>query len=156
MLNDIELEVLEAYRDGSDLGYIIENLNISHNKVKSILINLKESSRYKRTFTDEFKMMIAERDTNGVSRRQISLELEINANTVKRACEKFGQSFKEKATSDNEFTVMDRVYDMSKCPSCGNEKINKVDDKTTYCKKCGNEHVHNEDHTLKVNWEYLD
>src|SRR5690606_11006195 len=114
------------------LEYIIESLNITYKKVKQILINFKESNRYKRTFTDEFKKVIAERDMNGISRRQISLELEINANTVKRACEAFGQSLKGRVTSDNEYTKIDNVSDMSKCLLCGSKDLNEVDLNTYY------------------------
>lgn len=155
-LNELEQKVIDAYRDGSEIGYIIESFNISHKRVKSILLNLKESSRHKRTFTDDFKKIIAERDMNGISRRQISLELEINANTVKRACEAFGQSLKGRATSNNEYTKIDNVSDMSKCLSCGSKDFNEVDLNTYYCMKCGNEFIFKGDHALKVNWEYLD
>lgn len=164
-MNSLEERIIEAYRDGSELGYIVESFNIPYKRVKSILINLKESSRYKRTFTDEFKTIIAERDANGVSRRQISLELEINANTVKRACEQFGNSLKGRAVSDNEFTRIDGAKDMTVCPSCKSSKVNEVDVKTIYCMSCGDEFVFKSEkidkdnynhYALKVNWEYLD
>lgn len=155
-MNELESKVIEMYRGGNKLEYIIESLNITYKKVKQILINFKESNRYKRTFTDEFKKVIAERDMNGISRRQISLELEINANTVKRACEAFGQSLKGRVTSDNEYTKIDNVSDMSKCLLCGSKDLNEVDLNTYYCMKCGNEFIFKGDHALKVNWEYLD
>lgn len=153
---NIEERVIEAYRDGSEMGFIVESLNISYKQVKSILINLKESSRYKRTFTDDFKKIIAERDMNGVSRRQISLELEINANTVKKACEAFGQSLKERASSDNEYTKIDGVTNMSQCPHCKSKSINEVDVNTYYCMDCGDEFIFKGNYALKVNWEYVD
>lgn len=155
-MSDLELKVLNAYQDGSDMGYIMECFNISHEKVKEILLSYRESNRHKRTFTDDFKRLIAERDINGISRRQISLELEINVSTVKKACEKFGQSLKDRATSDNLYTRIDREFDMSTCPSCGSKDVNEVDESTTFCKKCGNEHIHKSDYALKLNWEYLD
>jgi transposase-like protein len=156
MLNDLEQKILKAYQDGSDVGYIIECFNTTHKKVKEVLIAYKDANRYKRTFTDEFKKVVAERDINGVARRQIAQELEINVNTVKKACEQFGQAFKEKATSENEYTRIDGEFTMFKCPSCRSSKVNEVEDKTIYCKNCGNEHIINEDHALKINWEYLD
>jgi Zn finger protein HypA/HybF involved in hydrogenase expression len=156
MLNELEQKILDAYQDGSDVGYIIECLNTTHSKVKEVLLAYKDANRYKRTFTDEFKRMIAERDINGVARRQIALELEINVNTVKKACEQFGQAFKEKATSENEYTRIDGEFGLDTCPSCGSNSVNIVEDNTTYCKKCGNEHIIKEDHALKINWEYLD
>lgn len=155
-MSKLEDKVIEMYRNGNEVEYIIESLNITYKRVKQILIGLKESSRYKRTFTDEFKKIIAERDMNGISRRQISLELEINANTVKKACEKFGQTLKERASSDNEFTRIDGKFNLSECPLCKSKDVNKVDDNTIYCMSCGNEFIINKDHVLKVNWEYVE
>jgi transposase-like protein len=156
MLNELEQKILNAYQDGSDLNYIIQQFNTTHQNVKNILINLKENSRFKRTFTDEFKVMIAERDVNGVARRQIAQELEINVNTVKKACEQFGQAFKDKASSENEYTRIDGDFNMSKCPSCKSSKVNEVEEDTTYCKNCGSEHIIKKDHALKINWEFLE
>lgn len=148
-------KILDAYADGSALGLIIESFNITHKQLVSELLSYKEESRYKKTFTDEFKTIIAQRDINGVSRSDIAKELQINANTVKKACEQFGNSLKGRAKSDNEFTRIDGVFPLDKCPSCGSKKVNLVDEKTTYCKECGSEHIHEKDHVLKLAWEYL-
>ena len=155
-LNNLEDRIINLYRDGSDIGYIVESLNVPYEKIKKTLIDLKESSRYKRTFTDEFKKIIAERDINGVSRRQISIELEINANTVKRACEAFGQSMKDRVDSDNEYTRIDGNLDKSICLSCNSSKVREVEQNVIYCMNCGNEYIFKDDHVLKVNWEYFD
>lgn len=155
-MSKLEDTVIEMYRDGNEIKYIIESLNITHKRVKQILIGMKESNRHKRTFTDEFKKIIAERDMNGISRRQISLELEINANTVRKACEKFGQTFKERASSDNEFTRIDGKFDLSECPSCKSKDVNEVEDNTIYCMSCGDEFIIKKDHALKINWEYVE
>lgn len=152
----LEEKVLEAYADGSPLGVIIESFNITHKQMVSILLNHKEMSRYKKTFTDDFRKMIADRDMNGVARSTIAKELEINANTVKKACEAFGQAIKEKATSDKAFTKIEGKFSMDICPSCGSKKNNVVDDNTTYCLKCGTEHEYHEGYVSKVNWEYLE
>lgn len=155
-MSELEDRVIEMYRDGNKIECIIESLNITHKRVKQILIGLKESSRYKRTFTDEFKKIIAERDMNGISRRQISLELEINANTVKKACEKFSQTFKRRASSDNEFTRINGEFSLSECPLCKSKDVNEVDNNTIYCMSCGDEFIIKKDHALKVNWEYIE
>ena len=152
----INKKVLEAYRDGSSLETIQSSFNLTKEQIKNILIQEKENNRFKRTFTDDFKRIIAERDTNGIPRRQISLELEISVNTVKKACEQFGQVFKERASSDNAFTRIERELDMTTCASCGSKKVNLVEENTTYCLSCGSEHIHHKDHVLRVNWEYLD
>ena len=156
MSEKLEDKILNAYRNGSDLGYIIEKLNIPHKKVKQVIIGFKEANRLKKSFTDEFKMLIAERDSNGVSRRKIASELEINANTVKKACEAFGQAHKEKASSENEYTRINKTFPLTICPSCNSNNVNIVEDNTTYCKDCGNEHIHHQGYTLVVNWEYVE
>jgi predicted RNA-binding Zn-ribbon protein involved in translation (DUF1610 family)/DNA-binding transcriptional regulator YiaG len=155
-LSDIRDDILEAYQDGNDLGYIIVKFNITHKRVTDILHTYKEQSRIKRTFTDEFKKVIADRDASGVSRRQIATELNINPNTVKKACEQFGQANKEKATSDNEYTRIDGKFGSDKCIGCESKNVNEVDLGTVYCKDCGEEYIIKSDHALKINWEYLD
>ena len=149
-------KILEAYSDGSPLGLIIESFNITHRKVLEILITHKEENRFKRTFTDEFRKMIAERDMNGVARSTIAKELELNVNTVKKACEAFGQTLKERATSEKAFTRIDGKFKLSTCPSCGSKKNNLVDDKTTFCMSCDSEHEYHSDHVLKINFEYIE
>lgn len=175
MLNELEQKILDAYEDGSDLGYIIECLNTTHSRVKEVLLAFKEANRTKKTYSNELKKVIAERDKNGIARRQIALELEINVNTVKKACEAFGQSYKDRASSENEFTRIDlEEFDMTVCPTCKSKKVNKVDDNTIYCMKCGSEHeffeifedaedddgnkikIFKEAYAMKLNWEYLE
>lgn len=152
----LEQKVKEAYAEGSPISLIAESFKISQRLTKGILLKYKEDSRYKKTFTDEFRKMIAERDMNGIARRIIAEELELNVNTVRKACEQFGQAIKEKATSDLAFTRIDGEFDLKVCPSCGSKKNNLVDDKTTYCMSCDSEHEYHEDYVLKVNFEYLE
>lgn len=156
MLNDLEKKVLQAYQDGSDLGYIVESLNIPYKKIKQILLNYKESNRYKRTFTDEFKRMIAERDINGVPRSTIAKELEMNVSTIQKACIAFGQAIKEKSASDNAYTKVNGSISDGKCPNCRSKKVNEVDENTIYCISCGNEFVEKADGLYKINWEFID
>lgn len=132
-----------------------ESLKIDQNTIITVLNEHKELNRYKKTFSDDFKKMIAQRDMNGVARKTIATELKLNANTIKKACEKFGQSNKDRATSANAFTRINGKFSMDACPSCSSSKVNEVDENTTYCLKCGSEHIHKKDHVLKINWEYL-
>lgn len=152
----IEQKVLDAYSEGSTISLIVTSFNTTYKNVINIIRNYKESNRHKRTFTDEFKMMIAQRDINGVARSTIAEELEINVNTVKKACEKFGQAIKEKATSDQAYTKIDGKFTLKKCPSCGSRKNNLVDEKTTYCMKCETEHEYYDGYVLKINYEYIE
>lgn len=142
-----EKKVIQAYADGSTLELIAESFKISMRLVKGIILKFKEESRTKRTFTDEFKKVISERDINGVARSTIAEELDINVSTVKKACEKFGQAIKEKATSDQAFTLVEGVHNLEVCPTCQSRKVNEIDSisdnvNTTgiYCKDCGDEH----------------
>lgn len=160
--------ILESYADGNLVSMIAENYNISEEEVINVLIDYKTRSKHKKTFTDEFKQMIATRDINGASRSSIADELKINVNTVRKACEQFGQASKEKAVSDNIYTQIDGEFTMDRCPSCNSRRNNKVDDFATYCMDCGMEHEYNfgqkdEDgnwvvkpYVLKVNFEYLE
>ena len=127
----IKQKVLDAYADGSELGVIIESFNITYKQVMKILNSYKEENRYKKTFTDEFKKMIAERDSNGIPRSTIAKELGINVNTVRKSCKEFGQAVKEKATSDQAYTRINGRFDLKICPSCKSKRNNLVDDNTT-------------------------
>jgi Zn finger protein HypA/HybF involved in hydrogenase expression len=152
----IEQKVIEAYSEGSPLSLIADSFKISERLAKDIVLNFKKESKFKRTFTDEFKKVIAQRDINGVARSAIAIELEINVNTVKKACEKFGQALKEKATSDNAFTKITGDFTLDTCPSCGSKRNNLVDDNTTYCMSCDSEHEYYDGYVLKVNFEYIE
>jgi transposase-like protein/DNA-directed RNA polymerase subunit RPC12/RpoP len=152
----IEQKVIEAYSEGSPISLIASSFKISDELILDILKRFKEENRYKKTFTDKFKKIIAQRDMNGVARSTIANELDINANTVKKSCEQFGQAIKEKSLSEKAFTRIDGEFDLKSCPSCGSKRVNLVDDNTTYCMTCGSEHIHNEDHVLKINFEYLE
>lgn len=152
----IEQKVLEAYTDGSTLNLISESFNITIEEIENILINYKEKSKLNKSFTDEFKQMIAERDLNGVARSTIAKELKLNVNTIKKACELFGQAIKDKAPSDLAFTRIDGQFTMDTCPNCKSSRVNEVDDKTIYCKDCGNEFFEDDGVVYKVNWEYIE
>lgn len=152
----IKQKILVAYSEGSTLEYIAESFEISKEKVKEILIEHKEESRLKKSFTDEFKIMISERDLNGIARAVIASELELNINTIRKACEKFGQALKDRALNDNAFTKIDGEFTMDTCPSCGSKRNNKVDENTTFCRDCDSEHEYYDGYVMKVNFEYLD
>lgn len=152
----IKQKILDAYADGSTTGLIIESFNITYSQLIEILTDFKENSRYKKTFTDEFKKVIAQRDMNGVARSTIAKELQINANTVKKSCEKFGQAIKDRNTSEKAFARIDGKFSMEECPNCKSKKVNTIEDDTIYCKNCGDEYIYNEDHVLRVVWEHLE
>lgn len=149
--------ILEDYSDGKAIEMIAEGNGLDIEQILSVLIDYKEASRFKKTFNDDFKKLIAQRDINGVSRSEISRELQISAVTVKKSCTEFGQAVKEKSTSENEYTRMDGEFELSNCPSCGSAKNNLVDElNTTYCMECNSEHEYYEGYVMKVNFEYID
>lgn len=160
---ELNQRILEAYRDGSPLNFIQECFGVSKQYIKDILLDYKKRNRYKRTFTDEFKKMIAERDINGIPRRQIAHELNINISAVQNACKQFGQAVKERAFSDNTYTLVEGVHSLECCPSCGSKRVNEIESVawntiTTgiYCMACGDEHFMLDEEVYRVNWEYID
>ena len=157
--NEDNNKVLTAYAEGSPLTLIEESFNVSQRRIIHILHSYREEHREKKSFADDFKKLVAERDINGgkdITRSSIAQELGINPNTVKKFCEEFGQALKERATNDRAFTKIDGDFTMKACPSCNSKKVNVVDENTIYCKKCGDEHEIHEGYALKVNFEYLD
>lgn len=159
MKNDIvslKERALDMYSEGTSISTIAESLSIDKEDLYIILSDYRKECKHKNSFSDEFKKIISFRDVSGVSRRKISEELGINQSTVKKACIKFGNAFKNKAKSEYEFTELKGVFDMNECPSCKSKKINFVEENNTYCLDCGDEFVYKEECTMKVNWEYLD
>ena len=152
----IRQRILEAYAEGSSLSLIAESFKMTKESVKDVLRDYKEESRFKRTFTNEFRTMVAERDINGVARSTIASELQLNINTVKKSCEKFGQALKDKASSEKAFTRINGEFSMDTCPSCGSKHNNKVDDNVTYCMSCSAEHEYYDGYVMKVNFEYIE
>lgn len=177
-------KIINAYSEGSDINLIAECFNITEERVLEELRNFKEQSRFKRTFTDEFRIMIAERDMRNIPRSRVAEELQLNVATVKSACEKFGNALKEVASNDNVYSIVEGVTSIKTCPSCGNKKVNEIESvygassvvvDGIYCMECGDEHfiVHNyeeikdEDNNVvgqkfinsdvyRINFEYLE
>lgn len=155
--------IVESVKADYAEGVLIESIGELHHMtaqdVLMILREYKESCTFKRNFTDEFKIMIAERDMNEeITRSSIADDLQINPNTIKRACENFGNALKEKAQSAQEFTRIDGLFSFKECPSCKSQKVNKVDEHTLYCMVCGDEHIFKfeEEYILKVNYEWFE
>lgn len=151
-----EEKILNAYIDGFPLEVIAEGYMVTTEQVTEVLHTYRDSNRMKRAFSKEFKILIAERDMNGAARSDIAKELGININTVKKSCEEFGQSFKERAVSDRMFTRIEGVFSREECVNCKSTRYNKVDDNAYYCMSCDKEFVYEEDAVLHVNWEYFD
>lgn len=150
-------DVVEEYERGHPISHIATTLGIEGSNVLELLRQYKMNSTLPNSFSVDFKQMIARRDSNdGVTRSSIASELKINSNTVKKACEKYGQALKEKSMSSREFTRIDGVFETDKCPSCKSKDINEVDDDTVYCKKCGDEHIFHNEYILKVNFEWIE
>lgn len=150
--------VIEDYAEGVSLEFIAFERSMTTQDVLMILRQYKEKCTVSRTFTDEFRIMIATRDLKeDLTRNSIAEDLQINPNTVKKACEAFGNAFKEKAQSAQEFTRTEGLFSFKECPSCKSKKVNKVDENTLYCMDCGDEHIFHfeEEYILKVNYEWL-
>lgn len=153
---NVHKAILEAYADGSPLKLMAESFNLTEEEIKDFLIKHKEDSRFKKSFTEEFRKMIAERDMSGVARNTIASELGLNVSTVKKSCEAYGQAVKGKASSENMYTRIDGEFDINICPSCNSKRNNLVEEGITFCRDCDSEHEYYEDHVLKVNFEYIE
>lgn len=156
-VESLEKRVVSAYTDGSTVNLIAESFDLEPENVLDMLRAYRKSCRTPRTFTDEFKKMVAERDMSGAARMEMARELGINVNTVKKACEEFGQKNKDRTDFERLHTRVDGVFSKEKCFKCEGSHVNEVDDSgATYCFDCGSEVVYMEDHILVLNWEFVD
>lgn len=150
-------DILEAYSNGNTIFMIADSFDMSEEEVLELLLSHKESSRFKKTFNEDFRIMIAERDLSGISRSDISRELKLNAGTIQKACIQYGQAIKEKANDDSIYTRIDGEFTIDVCPSCNSRKNNLVDEMfTTFCMSCDSEHEYYDGYVLKVNFEYIE
>jgi hypothetical protein len=154
--SNFQEEMIQGYASGLEIVSIAKRLSVSCEFIEAELLNYCKQQRHKRTFTEQFKKVLAERDMCGVPRTTIAKEMGINANTVKKSCEQFGQEIKVKANNENSFTKIEGVFPKTQCPECHNTRYNEVNDNTYYCCGCGGEYIHKKDHVLRVNWEYVD
>ena len=148
--------VISRYSDGMSLQWISNNFDITIKEVKDILLEFKNDNKKGHNrilYKDELFMVVAERDLNGVSRRDIETELEINIATVRSACEKFGKGCKSKK---NPYIKVD-CKDLSKCPHCNSDKVNQVDEDglNVYCMDCGNEFFEEGEDFWMIDWSYI-
>jgi transposase-like protein len=155
-------KILNAYGEGCEFNSIQQSFNITEDEVKQVLIKFKEKNSSKRKSTDEFKKLIAQRDSYKIPRKRIAWELGINANQVKKACQRFGQAVKHSA-SGNIFTVVEGVHNLDKCPNCESERVNEIESmagnvNTTgvFCMECGSENFIMNGKVYQVNFEYMD
>lgn len=153
----LQKRIIAAYAEGSTLHLIADSFGLETENVSDMLNHYRKSCRTPRTFTDEFKKLIAERDLTGAARMEIARELGINVNTVKKACEEFGQKNKDRTDFERLHTKIDGDFPKDECYKCGSKHLNEVDDiGTTYCFDCGSEFTHMGDHILALNWEFVD
>lgn len=148
-------EFVLLYEDGLSIGSISEHFEITEGEVHECLEQLKDLHRKGKGFDDDIKRVIAMRDKNEISRRQIASELSINIATIKKACEKFGQSVKAKDSFENYYEELEKFYDLSTCPDCNSKRVNEVDEDSIYCMDCGMEFFNKNGKTNRINWEYI-
>lgn len=149
-------KLVELYRKGLTLNLIAVSLECELEDVEEELSTLKDDYTVNKKFNDDFRRIIADRDSKGISRRRISSELNINPATVKRACEKFGTPVKEIVSIKDAFQRIDGDYGLDECITCESKKVNVVDHNTIYCLNCGDEHIIYDGYAVKVIWEHID
>ena len=151
--------IIEEYSKGFSLGIIAENLECDIKEVEEYLLDLKNHSKEGRSFNNEYKTMIANREKRGVSRRKSSKELGINPNTVKNACNEIGLNPPKESDSSGE---QEERHDIiisgeidKNCVFCDSRRVSKVDKKIVFCIDCNSEYKVYDDHVMKTNWEYI-
>lgn len=156
---ELENKILKHYRGGSEIELMSYVLNVDIDTILQTVRNYKEQSKYKNSYTIEFKTMIAERDMNGISRTSIKNELDIHENTIRKFCTKYGVAKKETETeSDEEYSYYSEGLLLDNCPKCNSRKLNIImeyNGEEKYCMDCSSQfkQVDNAIHIL--NWEYI-
>ena len=90
-MNDYD-KLVELYKNGGNIREAISDRKERNSFLKRLRDEgINENNRLK----EDFRKIIAMRDGNGVSRAQISQELNINYNTIKTACSKYGSAVKK-------------------------------------------------------------
>lgn len=158
-------KIIKHYTDGKSIGYIASATGLSEEEVLMMLRIFKSDSVEKlgNYYNDEIKKVIAKRDRNNVSRSKIAQELCLSVGFVGNACKKFGDNIKKKAKFPNQYTEIDNVNDLTKCPSCKSKTVNEIngyiDDHNTigiYCLKCNKEYFRfmNGEKIYLLNYEF--
>lgn len=158
----LENKILSYYRDGSEIELMSYVLNVDIDTILQTVRNYKEQSKYKNSYTIEFKTMIAERDMNGISRTSIKNELDIHESTIRKFCTKYGVAKKEKETeseSDEVYTYYSNGLLLDSCPKCSSKKLNVIIEyfgEEKYCMNCSSQFKQVGDTIHILNWEYID
>lgn len=185
MDNDARMlgDILSYYENGKSLSDIASKCDISIWYLKKVLDDFKESCRInKKMYSKDLKVIIANRDNNGVSRRSISKELGVSESLISASCELFGQATKKQTSINSLYTQLVGCTNLDACPSCGKKRIRRIEDgrierlvenkdgtltkkmlKTDgiYCLDCSNEFFYfttdnEQDRPIyMLNWEYL-
>ena len=162
-MNDYD-KLVELYKNGGNIREAISDRKERNSFLKRLRDEgINENNRLK----EDFRKIIAMRDGNGVSRAQISQELNINYNTIKTACSKYGSAVKNKANHPQKYKKLDKNLDLSTCPSC-NSGLKEMDilmddsfpeaftSKTYYCFECGEEFFNFNGDTYYIDWAFID
>lgn len=176
-------EVLAYYQKGKSLSDIASKCDISIWYLKKILDDFKESCRINgKMYNKELKIIIANRDKSGISRRSISKELNVSETLIGVSCEMYGQATKKQVPINNLYIEIEGTYDLASCPHCKSKRVRSIKDgvierltkdkngllvkrvsKTEgiYCLDCSNEFFYfatdkEENKTIyMLNWEYF-
>jgi len=172
---DLKSLLIRMYREGheieeitDELQYYVEDFS-EEDTLQKLKEYVKENKKNKTTYKDEIKIVIAERFSNGIKKKNISKELGILPNTIGRFCEKFGTKNMKNANVAEEqlYTKVgeaNHIHDA--CPLCGSLRFNVIEmsgennPKSKYCIDCGNEILYEvkDDETFeykKLNFELL-
>lgn len=155
---------VELYKNGANIRELYPTSSVRYYLLERLK---KENANENGRLKEELKIIIANRDSNGVSRSQISQELNLNYNTIKTACSKYGNVIKNKANNPQKYKKLDSNYDLTSCPNC-DTILKKMDilmddtfpeaftSKTHYCVNCGEEFFNVGEDTYHIDWAFID
>ena len=169
--NDVEFNYLKTmYASGYSIENIDKYLADSGHTAKDFIdelilreITVNENKMTGKRLSENLKKLIAQRDSNGISRTEIFKELNLNFVTVRRACEKYGSANKYNGRVSYRdiyevvpFTIK-YVPDGIICPICrGRANSTECSPDIFFCVKCLEEYTIRHKKLYRTRWENID
>lgn len=169
--NDVEFNYLKTmYASGYSIENIDKYLADSGHTAKDFIdelilreITVNENKMTGKRLSENLKKLIAQRDSNGISRTEIFKELNLNFVTVRRACEKYGSANKYNGRVSYRdiyevvpFTIK-HVPDGIICPICrGRANSTEGSPDIFFCVKCLEEYTIRHKKLYRTRWENID
>ena len=169
--NDVEFNYLKTmYTSGYSIENIDKYLADSGHTAKDFIdelilreITVNENKMTGKRLSENLKKLIAQRDSNGISRTEIFKELNLNFVTVRRACEKYGSAnkYNGRVSYRDIYEVVPfaikHVSDGIICPICrGRANSTEGSPDIFFCVKCLEEYTIRHKKLYRTRWENID